>query len=70
MVARSEQVDDSPKNYFCRDPTSRRRSSDSASHANSMEFTTGTPIEPVSVRPFNAKEAWIEILVRAELPAQ
>jgi len=42
MVARSEQVDDSPKNYFCRDPTSRRRSSDSASHANWMEFTTET----------------------------
>ena len=30
------------KKLFCRDPTSRRRASDSASHANWMEFTTGT----------------------------
>jgi hypothetical protein len=33
------------KKLFCRDPTSRRGSSDSASLANCMEFTTGTATE-------------------------
>jgi hypothetical protein len=38
MIANAERANAT----ICRDPTSRRRSSDSASLANWMEFTTGT----------------------------
>ena len=46
--ARPNYIDD--KKLFCRDPTFRRGSSDSASLANCTEFTTGTTPDLVKTK--------------------